>query len=345
MKRLLVTRFSALGDVAMTVPVVDSVARRYPQVEITVLSRPHLAPLFAGMPANVRFRAVDLQRQGTPAGLVRLFAQLRREGYDAVADLHDVLRTRLLRTLFCLAGTRVAHIDKGRKARRRLTRAHDKAMQPLPTAFKRYADVLARLGLKAEVSFRSIYGNGRGNPQLFATVTDVPAGIPLVGFAPFAAHPGKQLPAATSQALIRLLAAHRGWRILLFGGKGREQELLQQWAAGLDNVRTVAGRLTLDAELALMSHLDAMVAMDSANMHLASLVATPVVSVWGATHPYAGFMGWGQSAANAIQAQLPCRPCSVFGNRPCRRGDYACLAAIRAEDIAQKVERIVNKQQ
>ena len=87
-----------------------------------------------------------------------------------------------------------------------------------------------------------------------------------------------------------------------------------------------------------MQHLDVMVSMDSANMHLASLVATPVVSVWGATHPYAGFMGWNQKMDNAVQLNMRCRPCSIFGNKPCQRGDYACLTAIKPDVIINKVE-------
>jgi ADP-heptose:LPS heptosyltransferase len=92
-------------------------------------------------------------------------------------------------------------------------------------------------------------------------------------------------------------------------------------------------------ELSLLSHCDLMLTMDSAWMHLASLVGLPVVSVWGATHPFAGFMGWKQSAGNAVQVDLPCRPCSVYGNKPCMRGDYACLNLITPEQIVEKIEQ------
>ena len=91
-----------------------------------------------------------------------------------------------------------------------------------------------------------------------------------------------------------------------------------------------------------MSHLDAMVSMDSSNMHLASLTGTPVVSVWGATHPYAGFLGWGQSTDNIVQIDLECRPCSIYGQKPCRRGDYACMNGIAPETIVDKIENILS---
>jgi ADP-heptose:LPS heptosyltransferase len=94
-------------------------------------------------------------------------------------------------------------------------------------------------------------------------------------------------------------------------------------------------------ELILMSHLDVMISMDSANMHLASLTNIPVVSVWGATHPYAGFLGWKQSPDNAVQIDLPCRPCSIYGNKPCLRGDFSCMKNISPDLIVNRVEHIL----
>lgn len=92
------------------------------------------------------------------------------------------------------------------------------------------------------------------------------------------------------------------------------------------------------AELALLSHCNVMLSMDSANMHLASLVGLRTVSVWGATHPYAGFMGWNQQMHDAVQLDMVCRPCSVFGNKPCARGDYHCLNGIPPSLIIEKIE-------
>ena len=94
-------------------------------------------------------------------------------------------------------------------------------------------------------------------------------------------------------------------------------------------------------EMELMSHEDCLVSMDSMAMHMASLVATPVVSVWGATHPNLGFLGWGCRPEDALQADLPCRPCSVFGAKPCQYGDYRCLKAITPERIVAQIEKVV----
>lgn len=167
-----------------------------------------------------------------------------------------------------------------------------------------------------------------------------------VGLAPFAAHAGKIYPEEKMRDLIALLnQRHPSWRFFLFGGGGRERDLLTAWAEPFPKTQCVGTLLhSLDEELILMSRLDAMVSMDSANMHLASVVGTPVVSVWGATHPFAGFMGWGQPAENAIQVEgLPCRPCSVYGNTPCLRGDFACMAGIAPERIVKRIEEVVAK--
>ena len=340
--KLLVIRLSALGDVAMTVPVIDSLARQYPQLEITVLSKPFTAPLFAAMPPNVTFEGVNLNEYKGLGGLIRLFNHLRKARFDCVADLHDVLRSKVLRTLFALTGKHTAHIDKGRKEKKLLTRDTHTRKELLPTSFERYTRVFAQLGLPVDVHFRSIYGNGKGEVSLFEHITGTPGTESWIGIAPFAAHPGKILPEPTMEQLIAQAASHPHWKIFLFGGGKAEAEQLERWSKPYKNVVSMAGKLKMHQELALMSHLKAMVSMDSANMHLASLTGTPVVSVWGATHPLAGFMGWKQSTDHAVQVDLPCRPCSIYGNKPCLRGDYACLNNIQATDIIHNIETIIH---
>lgn len=93
----------------------------------------------------------------------------------------------------------------------------------------------------------------------------------------------------------------------------------------------------------LISYLDVMLSMDSANMHLASLVQVPVVSVWGATHPSIGFYGYNQNPGNAVQIDLDCRPCSVFGDYPCVREDYACLTRLSKEKILDKIQEVLSE--
>ena len=346
-EHLLVIRFSALGDVAMIVPVVYALAQQYPDVRITVLSRNFARPLFEDLLPNINFMEADLKREYHGiTGLNSLYRRLLAKQFTAIADLHSVLRSSYLRMRFNLDHYKVAHIDKHRKDRRRITSSSNKQLIQLPTSFQNYADVFARLGYPVNVQFRSIFSEDGGDMNLLPESLPRPTvGQPCIGIAPFAAHEGKIYPVRLMEQVVeQLLAKHPDARIYLFGKGQREDETFPKWCAAHPQCVYVSQHLNnLRDELILMSHLQVMVSMDSANMHLASLVATPVVSVWGATHPFTGFMGWNQSPENAIQIPLECRPCSIYGQKPCLRGDYACMRNIAPEQIVNRVELILNK--
>ncbi|MDR3094096.1 MAG: glycosyltransferase family 9 protein [Bacteroidales bacterium] len=333
---VVILRFSAIGDVAMTVPVVDSLARAHPDDRFTVVSQPFLNPLFAHCPDNVQFEGIDLKgKHKGVAGIYRFYKKMRQNHYDAVADLHDVLRTKLLRFFFRCSGLKVRHIDKGRAEKRRLVAG--KKRQQIKTSVERYADVFRALGLSVKVDFNSIYGAGKGD----LTKIEIFAGAKTgkwIGIAPFAKHTGKIYPLERTEQVVAQLAGREDTTLFLFGGGEHEKQTLETWANKYPHIIRVAGKLKLADELVLISHLDVMLSMDSANMHIASLTATPVVSVWGATHPCTGFYGYRQLPDNAVQVDLPCRPCSVYGNKPCRRKDYACLMQISPEKVIEKID-------
>ncbi len=344
MARILVIRFSALGDVAMMVPVLHSLALQYPQDEITVLSRPMCQPLFQGLPENVSFYGADLAgKHKDVMGLTGLFRELKVMRFDYVADMHGVIRSRYLCWLLRLTGVRVAAIDKGRKGKHKLVRRKDKVLENQKSSFRRYADVLEKLGFPVLLNFSSIYGEGKGDFSEIEPVTGPRGETKWVGIAPFARHAGKIYPIELQEEVVAHFAADPRVKVFLFGGGKEEQAVFNSWIAKYPSVVSMIGKLNLRTELNMISHLDVMLSMDSANMHLASLVNVPVISIWGATHPYAGFMGWKQLPINAIQLDLPCRPCSVYGQKPCWRKDapYECLRSIRPGQVVEKVERIL----
>ena len=338
-------RFSALGDVAMMVPVVYSLAMTYPDVRITVLSRKFARAFFEDLAPNVYFMGADLNMEYRGVkGLNALYRRLMAKNFTAVADFHNVLRSDYLRLRFNLDRYRVAHINKDRAGRRKLTAKGKKCLKQQDSPFKKYADVLARLGYPIENNFKSLFSEEGGNlnllPALFGPKNSFERWI---GIAPFAAHEGKIYPERLMwQVVDQLLACDPQVKIFLFGKGKKEEATFEEWCAKNQRCVSVSKHLeTMHQELILMSHLDVMVSMDSANIHMASLVATPVVSIWGATHPLAGFMGWGQSLDNVVQLDLPCRPCSIYGSKPCMLGDYACLSGIAPESIADKVESLL----
>ena len=326
-----------MGDVAMCVPVVWSLAKKYNDLEIIFMSRKNFAPMFATCPGNVKYVGVDLKKDYKGiAGLNRLYREIRQMHVDAYADFHDVLRTKYLRFRSLFNPIKTQKIDKGRAAKRRLIKKGAINCAPLPTTIERYAAVLKKLGLDFEINFHSIFDNNALPAEVLAVTGE--KNSKWVGVAPFAAHKGKILPLEKTELLVKTLT-EKGAKVFLFGAGDKEKAVLENWQGKYPLATSTAGKLGgLSNELRLIANLDCMVSMDSANMHLASLVGTRVVSVWGATHPAAGFLGYGQQDADIVQLQLPCRPCSIYGNKECRLVEkYKCLGEIDVEAVAGKI--------
>lgn len=322
-EHLMLIRLSALGDILMTVPVVDALARQYPDTKITMVSRPSVASVFALLPDNVRFVGVDTKEYRGLAGVHRLAASLRDMRPTTLCDLHDVLRTKYIRMEFHLSGIPVAHIHKDRKARAEFIRQQPKRQQV--TSMERYAEALEEAGYPIDTrQMRRLFTADRKREG--------------VGIAPFATHQGKIYPLDRMEKVAESLVA-KGIPVYIFGGGAYEKDIAMQWEERHPGVKSVVGTFpNIASEADFMQGLHVMVTMDSGNMHLASLTGTPVVSVWGATHPLGGFLGWGQSMDNVIQdTSLTCRPCSTYGNKPCMTGDYRCMLNITPETITDKV--------
>lgn len=346
-EHILVIRFSALGDVAMVVPVVWALAKQYPNIRITVLSKEFARSFFEDLAPNVNFMEADLKREYAGIkGLNTLYRRLAAKQFTKVADLHNVLRSDYLRARFNLGRYRVEHIDKHRKQRWKLTAHKNKVREQLPSSFENYADVFARLGYPVDVSqFKSVFPEEGGNLNLLPAVFGPKKNFEQwIGIAPFAAHEGKIYPPRLMEQVIAQLIRNCPKARIFFFGKGEQEDrYFRQWSDRYPQCINASQHCeTMYQELILMSHLNVMLSMDSANMHLASLTGIPVVSVWGATHPMAGFFGFKQSKENAIQADLDCRPCSIFGNKPCLRGDYACLNNIPPERIVERMTSVIN---
>lgn len=348
LKSVLITRFSALGDVAMTVPVLYSACQCYPQVKFVMVTRPSMTSLFINKPTNLEIVGADVKKDYKGIwGMRRLVKEMIAQYHcEAFIDLHDVIRTKLMRIFCRMHGLKVSAINKGRAHKRALTRRSNKVMLPLSSSRARYREAFFKVGMPLDITFNGLYGlQGKGPEELFMPITGEvkTTNNHWIGIAPFAAHPGKIYPVEKMEEVIRGLDKLSNCRIFIFGAGGYEQNIAERWEAEFSSVTSLAGRrYGFPAELALLSHLDLMLTMDSANMHLAAIAGTRTLSIWGATHYYCGFKGWHQRETDMIQVPLSCRPCSVFGDKKCFRGDLLCLNAIRPEIIINKIKEILS---
>ena len=342
-RTILITRFSAVGDVAMTIPLLYSLCAAYPRHHFIFVSRERFGQFFINKPGNLCFIGIDPANYKGLHGLYRLYRELSAHKPDLFADLHDVLRTKILRTYFrVFGGIRVASIDKGRKEKRALVKPGNTNKRELKSTFERYRDVFTRLGLPFTPEFTSLFGTAKGNIDDLAAMIPPKDNDRWIGIAPFARHNGKIYPLEKMEQVVAQLSMQAHTRIFFFGNGPEEESTINRWCSKYPGTVSFVGKSNFNGELRLISHLDAMVCMDSANMHMASLTGTPAISIWGATSPLAGFLGWKQLKENCIELPLECRPCSIFGNKPCRFGDYRCMA-IAPESIVERITHITTQ--
>lgn len=340
-KHILVIRLSAMGDVAMTVPVIKRVTEVYPGIRITVLTRRFFAPLFKDL-ENVEVFEADVhgEHKGV-AGLKKLSQELLNLGIDAVADLHNVLRSNILKVFFQLAGISVQQIDKGRKEKRLLTRRTNKVFKRLKSTHRRYADVFAALDLPVNLSETQFLPKRKLSENVKKLTGQEPK--KWLGIAPFAQHDSKAYPKDLMKEVLRELEKEEHLKIFLFGGGASETKELEQWAREFKNAENVAGKISFDEELALISQLDAMVSMDSGNGHLAANFGVPVITLWGLTHPYTGFAPFQQPDENFLLPDLkryPAIPTSIYGkNIP--EGYEDAMRSIPSEKVVAKIREIL----
>ena len=316
-QHIAVIRLSAMGDVAMAVPVIRAFVEQNKKVKITVISRPFFKPFFDGID-NVNFFAVDLKKRHKGfLGLLRLYADLKRLNADALADLHNVLRSKIILGLFALSGKRVAFTDKGRKDKSALTRAENKVFKPLQPMAERHVITFKTLGFTVDLRHPT-FPEKVILSEAILKFSGEKATQKWIGIAPFAQYQSKVYPQDLMQQVIDALSANQTHKIFLFGGGNKEIEVLNLFSKHKYNVINIAGKVNLEQELQLISNLDLMLSMDSGNAHIAAMLGIKVITLWGATHPYAGFMPFNQPIENALVAdreQFPKLPTSVYGNK------------------------------
>ena len=334
-----------MGDVVLLVPVIRSLVAAYPDVEVTIVTRPKFASFFTDMERVIPFPAdVDHTFNGV-LGMRDLFKKLlKKSTYDIVIDMHDHLRTIVLRSLFKIFFTRVVVFEKGRKEKKELARKENKIIRPLIHTVERYRLAFEKAGFNFSLQ-PPPYFKIKESIQLevndWLAKNNVSKNEKWVGIAPFAMHLSKIWPVNNYAAVIEKIIETTHTKFFLFGGGEKEIKFFETLRMNFpSHCIVVAGELKLKQELALMEKLDVMLCVDSSNMHIASLMGIPIISIWGGTHTDVGFgpLGKGQESIIEISRnELPCRPCSIYGREKCYRGDFACLHWITPQHVATRI--------
>ncbi len=338
--RLLVIRTSAMGDVALTTLVIRGVMSKYQDIEIMLLTRSAFKPFFNSI-SNLMFFTPDFKnRHKGFTGLFRLYKDIVKQGkIGYVIDLHDVIRSKIIRWLFRIKRVPVSVIDKGKNEKLALIKGKRKTQ--LKHTVQRYTDVFARAGFHFDISEGPWIIPTADWVNKMAESPDNFDGL-NIGVAPYAKHELKTWPEENMTLLLNHIAEKQKTRFWLFGGK-EEAERLNKFKDKVPGTLNMAGKVTLEEELAIMSMLDFMIAMDSSNMHMAALLGIKVISIWGGTDPLTGFGAWMQPDHFSIRipvTELSCRPCTIYGKGICHRGDFACMNWLTPEMVLRKLEQM-----
>lgn len=344
-QHILVLRFSAMGDVALIAPVVRSFSQSFPAHKITIVSRPRFSVFFKNI-NNVNFFPADVDNTfAGPGGIIRLFNRLRELKPDRIIDLHDHIRSRIVCFLFRLSGIPIARFDKGRKEKKQLTRKENKVRNQLPHTVNRYRAAFHKAGFNFSlVNGPYLEPGSEAETQLekWLNVNGLIKTEAWIGLAPFAAHKTKIWPNENYFKLIESSLTKSKSKFFLFGGGSHEIAFFEKLRERFpDHCIIIAGKVSMEVELALIKRLDKMLCVDSGNMHLAALIGTPTLSIWGGTHSDTGFgpFGLNNELIEISTDTLACRPCSVYGKSSCWRGDFACLNEITVERVLTRLNK------
>jgi ADP-heptose:LPS heptosyltransferase len=314
---LVIIRLSAMGDVAMLVPVILAVQTERPGIAITVVTRAGFTPIFEDIPGVKTLAVYTKGMHRGFKGLWRLSRQILALRPSAIADLHNVLRTQILKIFLLGHGISYRVLDKDRAAKRKLTRVKNKLWKPLKSSHERYANTIMQLGYPAATWNQQHVLSRKTWPEIPGVDAARDQEI-NIGIAPFAAHPGKCYPEKLMEEVLRGIHKNLKCNFYLFGGGAQEVARLAKWEHKFTYCTSLAGKTRFKAELAALSNLDLMIAMDSGNGHLAAMYGVPVITLWGITHPYAGFAPYLQPERNSITSdreRYSQIPTSIYGNK------------------------------
>ena len=317
----------------MTIPVISILRSKYPKIKITVLTTKFFSILFNQIP-NINFIYFQPKHK-TIAGLFKLSREINKIKPDQIIDLHDVLRTKILRFFLMDKIGNTYVLNKGRKEKLSLIKGS--TLTQLKSMHQRYSDVFSNLNINIDLDDFVHYNKINIDQNKYGfTSSDK-----LIGIAPFAGHTCKEYSIKNILSLIDLL--DKTYQILIFGAPGQEEKKIIQLCINNSNRHVISSNYSLEEQMAIISNLDVMISMDSANGHIASLFGINVITIWGATHPYTGYSAFRQPNKNAIIPDLvdfPNLPVTIYGSK-CPPNYLEAINSIRPEKILERLDQII----
>jgi heptosyltransferase-2 len=344
--KTLVIRFSSIGDIILSTPLLRVLRATFPKSQIDYLTRSDYAELVQHNPNINVVHRYDV-REGFD-GLRKLKQQLRAEQYDTVVDIHGSLRSRFLRA--GLGAERVFTIDKRKHERFMLVRLKKNLYKEIVSVADRYIEPLRAVGVVSDqrgpelhIPDKVLWGVARKLSTLRLNQYER-----TLGLCPTSRHFTKRWPEDRFAAVGARFAREYDGKVFIFGGPD-DVPLTSALAAQI-NAQTGTGRATdFSGELSLletaaaMEYCDVIVSNDSGLMHMATAMGKKLVAIFGSTVREFGFFPYGKESIVVEREGLACRPCSHIGRPSCPEEHFRCMRDIDVNRVYQEVQMHLNR--
>jgi heptosyltransferase II len=328
---VLAVRFSSIGDILLTTPLLRAIRQRHPGSRITVLTKQAFAPLLSHNPYINEVMA--LEHGGS---LRSLAAELRSRGFTHHLDLHGSLRSLALRIL--LPG-RWRTYPKHRIARALLIgtkRDFYRDRRPVP---ERYFSAAKDLDVAPDGGPPDLFLSPEAEGEVAAWLKN--SGLaperPIAAIAPGAAHATKRWPLHHWRELAARLRAD-GFNVVVVGGQDDRALGLEIAGPEEPHLTNAAGEFGLQATAALLRSAEVVVSGDTGVMHMATAVRVPAVALFGPTVLPFGFAPY-TPRARVLELDLPCRPCTSQGSARCPLGHHRCMMDLQPSVVYDALRR------
>lgn len=322
MKKFLIVRFSSIGDIVLTSPIIRSLATAHPEAEIHFLTKPSFSPLVEHHPNVSKVHVLP----DNWADLIRI---LKEQKFDHVLDLHNNLRTRRLALSLRVP---VSRFPKMNWQKYWMVRRNRIPASPLPHIVERYGKVLSAVGAKLDDHGLDIFYPAELN-QWAMTMLQEMESTPLAVVLGATYRTKRWI---TSYFLETLNQLNRP--VVLLGGRdaiAERDELMEDLTVP---VFDAVNRFSLLEATALLDQCEEVLTHDTGFMHIAAALGKRIYSIWGNTVPAFGMTPYKTESVIFENNDLDCRPCSKIGFDECPKGHFRCMMEIRPEEVVSRIQ-------
>lgn len=331
--KILIIRFSSLGDVLLTTPIIRTIRNNYPSAEIHFLTKKQFAPILENNPNINQIIKYDSQTER----FKNIIKKIAKNRYDLIIDLHSKLNSFLIK-LFSGNCKKITY-NKRHFYRWRLThKSLSKNLAPITSTVSLYFTALDKLGIELDCEKLDIFLPD--NQDEIYSEFRIKNSELRISISPGVTHFTKQYPAKYYSQLIDIMINKFNAQVILLGNE-YEKSLTIQIANNCKNkILDLSGKTGIMEMAVIIKNSDLFISGDCGPMHIAGALNKPQIAIFGSTHPKLGFTPINPNSV-IIQKEMSCRPCALHGRDNCPKGHFKCMMDIKPEEIFEKIESIV----